>query len=117
MYAMHWNPEVYPEPEKFIPERFMNNTRSMYASANSRIENRDHYNFGWGRRICPGIHLAEVQMFNVMARIIAKSVILPALDDDGNAVLPDLHRAHDAGLVLHPFTDNVRIVERTDVLL
>ncbi|KAG2228138.1 hypothetical protein INT45_009184 [Circinella minor] len=117
MYAMHWNPEVYPEPEKFIPDRFMNDTKSMYASANSRIENRDHYNFGWGRRICPGIHLAEVQMFNVMVRIIAKSVILPTLDKDGNAILPDLDRARDAGLVLQPFTDDVRIVERTDALL
>lgn len=60
MQGMHLNPDVYPEPGKFIPERFMNNIRTMSAAANSRIENRDHYNFGWGRRICPGIHLVRL---------------------------------------------------------
>ncbi|KAI9245377.1 cytochrome P450 [Phascolomyces articulosus] len=117
MYAMHWDPEVYPEPEKFVADRFMDNTKTMFASANTRIENRDHYNFGWGRRICPGIHLAEVQMFNVMVRIIAKSVILPILGADGEPILPDLNGARDAGLVLQPLTDNVRIIERTDALV
>ncbi|KAI9491715.1 cytochrome P450 [Zychaea mexicana] len=117
MYAMHWDPEVYPEPEKFIADRFMNNTKTMYASANSRIENRDHYNFGWGRRICPGIHLAEVQMYNVMVRVIARSVIAPVLDSKGSPVLPDLNGARDAGLVLQPPTDDVRFLERTDALI
>ncbi|KAI8150053.1 cytochrome P450 [Fennellomyces sp. T-0311] len=117
MYAMHWNPERYTDPKKFIPERFMDNIRTMSAAANSRIENRDHYNFGWGRRICPGIHMAEVQMFNVMVRLIAKSEILPALDAQGNPVYPDLNSAHDAGLVLHPSNDKVRITARTDALI
>lgn len=59
MFAVHRNNDVYPEADKFIPERFMNNLKTMSASANSKIEQRDQYNFGWGRRICPGIYLVR----------------------------------------------------------
>jgi cytochrome P450 len=31
----------------------------MGAAANTKIEERDHFGFGWGRRICPGIHLVS----------------------------------------------------------
>lgn len=57
MERMHENPEVYEDPKKFNPERYLNNTKTMFASANGNIKERDHYNFGWGRRICPGMYL------------------------------------------------------------
>jgi cytochrome P450 len=59
MKAMHENPHVYGDPEKFIPERFLSNKKTMYASANGRISERDQFNFGWGRHICPGIYLVR----------------------------------------------------------
>jgi cytochrome P450 len=59
MKSMHEGSNVYGEPEKFIPERFLNNTKSMYASANGHVSERDHFNFGWGRRLCPGIYLVK----------------------------------------------------------
>lgn len=46
---MHTNAERYEKPHEFIPERFMNNLKTMQASANGKIEERDQYNFGWGR--------------------------------------------------------------------
>ena len=49
MHAMHLNPKAFSNPEEFIPERFLNNLKPMSASANSGIDNRDQYNFGWGR--------------------------------------------------------------------
>lgn len=51
MESMHRRPEIYTEPEKFIPERFMNNTKTMQSAANGKVEDRDHYNFGWGRYV------------------------------------------------------------------
>lgn len=59
VHTLHNDPQVFPEPEKFMPERFLNDTRSMYASSNGAIQNRDHFAFGWGRRICPGIYLVS----------------------------------------------------------
>lgn len=43
------NEEVYHDPETFTPERFTNNKKTMLAAANGKPEDRDHYNFGWGR--------------------------------------------------------------------
>ena len=59
MAAMHKNPDFYTDPDEFIPERFLSNTNRMGAAANTKIEDRDHFGFGWGRRICPGIHLVN----------------------------------------------------------
>lgn len=56
---MHRDPNIYPEPEKFMPERFMHNKRTMAAAANGKLQERDHFVFGWGRRVCPGIHLVK----------------------------------------------------------
>lgn len=39
----------YDDADKFIPERFMNNLKTMLSAANGRFEERDHFNFGWGR--------------------------------------------------------------------
>ncbi|CDH53506.1 cytochrome p450 [Lichtheimia corymbifera JMRC:FSU:9682] len=49
MTAMHMNPDLYPEPYAFRPERFLDKPGTFTASAKSKIENRDQYNFGWGR--------------------------------------------------------------------
>lgn len=49
MNSIHKRADIYPDPETFIPERFMNNLKTMQSAANGRLEDRDHYNFGWGR--------------------------------------------------------------------
>lgn len=59
MGSMHTNAERYENPHEFMPERFMDNLKTMHASANGSIEQRDTYNFGWGRRICPGVYLVS----------------------------------------------------------
>ena len=50
MIEMHMDPIKYPNPHEFKPERFLDKSKdSMFASANHKIEDRDQYNFGWGR--------------------------------------------------------------------
>lgn len=57
IHTLHTDAGSFPEPEKFIPERFLDDSRSMYASSNGGVQNRDQFVFGFGRRICPGIAL------------------------------------------------------------
>ncbi|KAI8075991.1 cytochrome P450 [Halteromyces radiatus] len=114
MIGMHMNPDVYPDPETFKPERFLNNTRTMSSSANGNVNQRDLFIFGWGRRICPGIYLAEVEMFHIFVRIFANASIAPPLDGDGKEVPIDMDAALDAGLVTLPQPYQVRFIPRVD---
>ncbi|CDH51288.1 cytochrome p450 [Lichtheimia corymbifera JMRC:FSU:9682] len=117
MLGMHHNPNVFSEPEKFIPERFIENTSTMTTSANGRLENRDHFNFGWGRRVCPGIYLSEAEMFLAMVRLLAKYTIEPSLDAAGKPVYPDIHSRVSGGLIVLPQSYKVRFIPRTDAAL
>nr|XP_022920514.1 probable cytochrome P450 4d14 [Onthophagus taurus] len=61
-YAMHLDPEVYPEPENFVPERFLkenlNPNRYSYAP------------FCGGVRNCIGQKYAQLSMKVVLAKIL-----------------------------------------------
>ncbi|EUC64827.1 cytochrome P450 family protein [Rhizoctonia solani AG-3 Rhs1AP] len=69
--AIHLNPTRYEDPESFKPERFLNHTLSMAESAvQSDPLQRDHFSFGAGRRSCPGIQVAEQDIFIALARLL-----------------------------------------------
>ena len=55
VWAMHHDSNTWKDPEHFIPERFesYSSLASTYA-ASGKWDERDHYGYGAGRRICPG---------------------------------------------------------------
>ncbi|KAI1637841.1 cytochrome P450 [Biscogniauxia mediterranea] len=57
--SLHKNPEAFPEPERFIPERWENPTKLMKDS---------FMPFGGGSRICIGLHLARIELRLATAR-------------------------------------------------
>jgi Cytochrome P450 len=70
-WAIHYDPKLYPEPHLFKPERFIDYPLSAGEEANHPDPyQRSHFGFGGGRRICPGIHLAERSMFINIARTL-----------------------------------------------
>lgn len=77
-YAIHFNPERYDEPYEFKPERYLNHPfkAGVYA-AHPNPNQRDHFSFGAGRRICPGTHLAENSLFITIANILWAFRIIP----------------------------------------
>lgn len=62
--------KTYQNPAAFIPERFAEQTKLAPEYAAGDWEKRDHYGYGAGRRICPGIHLAERNMFLSIAKLL-----------------------------------------------
>jgi cytochrome P450 len=70
-YAIHYNQTLFPDPETFNPERYLKHPHgaAVYAAAPDPYD-RDHWDFGAGRRICPGMHLAENSMFITIAKIL-----------------------------------------------
>ncbi|KAJ3558921.1 hypothetical protein NM688_g646 [Phlebia brevispora] len=69
-YAIHMDPVRYPNPDVFTPERFHKPTEPTRWGSGPDSTDRDHYAFGWGRRYCPGAHIAEWSMFVVCARLL-----------------------------------------------
>ncbi|KAI0401615.1 cytochrome P450 2D18 [Xylaria palmicola] len=87
IWGIHHDGSRYKNPEVFDPSRFDGQTRlaSVYANAGGH-ENRDHYGYGIGRRICPGIHLAERGLWLAVARIMWAFKIQPKTDAAGKPV-------------------------------
>ncbi|KAH7343963.1 cytochrome P450 [Rhizoctonia solani] len=70
-WAIHTNAERYEEPELFKPERFIGHSMSMAESlAQGDFLKRDHFAFGAGRRVCPGIQKAEQDIFIAVSRLL-----------------------------------------------
>ncbi|KAF9537942.1 cytochrome P450, partial [Agrocybe pediades] len=60
IYAMSKDEEMFPSPEKFKPERYLEVDKANPNSPNST------FLFGFGRRICPGRHVALNSLFIVL---------------------------------------------------
>ncbi|CAO3700532.1 unnamed protein product [Rhizopus microsporus] len=113
MNAMHMNENIYENANSFDPERFKNNTSRMAASANSKVDDRDVFAFGWGRRMCLGIHLAELELFSFYVRFFSEFTIEPELDAQGNPVPINIEGFVDEGVVNKPLPYKVRFVPRS----
>ncbi|KAJ7090846.1 cytochrome P450 [Mycena belliarum] len=70
-FTLHHNEERYPDSYTFNPDRYMGDELSCAESAKlSNVMERDHWTFGAGRRICPGLVVAERELFLAISRIL-----------------------------------------------
>ncbi|TEY62722.1 hypothetical protein BOTCAL_0158g00170 [Botryotinia calthae] len=53
-YSIHRDPEIFPEPERFDPQRWLGPKSDEFKTAN--------HPFGAGTRTCIGLHLARMEM-------------------------------------------------------
>ncbi|KNG90313.1 benzoate 4-monooxygenase cytochrome P450 [Aspergillus nomiae NRRL 13137] len=63
-YFVHMNPQVFPEPESFNPERWVK------AAENGQYLNRFLVSFSKGSRQCLGLNLAYAELYLTLARIV-----------------------------------------------
>jgi cytochrome P450 len=61
----------YLDPDAFEPKRFLGDTLDASASAlQADYQERDHVHYGFGRRLCQGIFVAEASLFIAISRIL-----------------------------------------------
>lgn len=71
VWGLHMDPTTWSNPAEFQPERYENHPFLAPEYAASRDwTKRDHYGYGAGRRICPGIHLAERNLLIGTAQLL-----------------------------------------------
>lgn len=68
IYLLHHDPDVYPEPDEFRPERFLEGQPSPHS----------YLPWGGGRRRCPGSHLAMLEMKTVLRAVLETMTVDPA---------------------------------------
>jgi len=70
-YTMHHDPARHPDPFTFNPDRYLSDSTTSAESANlSNAMERDHWMFGVGRRICPGMWVAEREVWLSISRML-----------------------------------------------
>ncbi|KAH8782995.1 cytochrome P450 CYP621A2 [Diaporthe sp. PMI_573] len=102
--AMTHDERLYQDPERFEPERY------IPAEEGGRAEPFPRGQFGFGRRVCVGQHLAEASMWIVIARLLASYDVTKALDEKGKEIEPRLKLSD--GLTSHPEGFPCRFVPR-----
>ncbi|KAI1788178.1 cytochrome P450 98A3 [Ganoderma leucocontextum] len=97
IWAILRNPELYPQPDDFIPERFLDSAGKL------DVHERDPADvvFGFGRRICPGRHFAESTLFILCASVLSVFEIGPPVGEDGTPIAFK-REAADHCIVSHP---------------
>ncbi|KAJ8501509.1 hypothetical protein ONZ45_g12126 [Pleurotus djamor] len=93
---------VYDSPGEFTPERFL----GPQAEADPRV-----HSFGYGKRVCPGRHLAESLLWLSLASILTVFDILPAVDESGSPQLPTVD--FTSGVMSRPLPFRCQIVPRS----
>lgn len=68
IYLVHHDPTLYPEPHEFRPERFLQASPRAYT----------WLPWGAGRKRCPGLHLATLEMKTVLRTVLESMTVSPA---------------------------------------
>lgn len=102
IWATHMDPNLWDEPEKFKPQRFL--TRGGSAV----IDKPDYLiPFSTGKRMCPAEPLASAEVFVYLATIVQRFIILP--EEDGTIDL-----SFDSEIFSIPKPQKLRFVPRQE---
>ncbi|TWU75198.1 hypothetical protein ED733_004920 [Metarhizium rileyi] len=104
--AMTHDERTYQDPNSFNPDRYTPKEDGGLG------EPFPVGQFGYGRRVCVGKHLAEASVWIVVAAMLSTMDIVTARDEHGNEIVPEVELTN--GLTCHPKPYQCRIVPRDE---
>ncbi len=120
VWAINNSPQRAPHPRNFDPSRYEQDNTSLYDSAvNPDGAKRDQFTFGAGRRLCPGMHVAERSLFLGISRLLWAFNITPAKDAAGKSIIPDQEQLTQGFVCMpveYPATITPRSSERAELV-
>ena len=85
---------MYPEPEEFKPERFLNEDGTVRDDPTLSLA------FGVGKRICPGRHFVDAEIFIFTSSVLSVFNVTKAKDENGNEIPVKAAVTVDRGVVM-----------------
>ncbi|CAE6487081.1 unnamed protein product [Rhizoctonia solani] len=102
IWGMSRESTMYQDPETFKPERFID------TATHEAEYDPQNYVFGFGRRRCPGINLAQSSVWLAIAMVLAVFDITPSLDASGQPIMPDLRYTQSTISAPKPFKCTIK---------
>ncbi|QRV88551.1 cytochrome P450 family protein [Ceratobasidium sp. AG-Ba] len=109
------NPEIYPKPFQFDPTRYLPSQSAIEPQPDPR-----NVAFGWGRRRCPGIAIADDYVFVTICTTLATLAISNPRTKQGQCIHPP-HPEHQedmwrytTGSISHPEPFDVSVEPRSE---
>jgi len=96
IWALSRDPEKYPSPSYFKPERFLDGSGNL---TNDTVD----FAFGFGRRVCVGRHFAVNSLWLAMARVLASFSIERQRDKFGEPIEPKVEWVDGVTSMPKPF--------------
>ncbi|CAE6418520.1 unnamed protein product [Rhizoctonia solani] len=89
-WAITRDERIYPDPECFNPDRFLDPKVPSSPA------------FGYGRRICPGSHFADANLFLLISTLMYIFDIERAVDEKGEEIIPEIKTTLDSTVSRKP---------------
>lgn len=108
VWAILHDPDVYPDPLIFSPERFSDQKRNSELGINKLPWPA----FGFGRRMCPGRWLAYESVWFSIACILSVYSIERGIDENGLEIVPEV--VYTSSMISRPKPFKCRFIPRSE---
>ena len=92
--AILHNPDLYPDPEAFKPERFLDEDGALQDDPVITLA------FGVGKRICPGRHFVDSTLFIVISSVLSVFDVVKVKDKNGQEIPVSVAASFESSIVV-----------------